>query len=116
MDDQSIAYEWARTHKHDEEDYPFFTILALNILDGVSKYDYDTTNTLMAVYDGINDKTPKVLDKKVHEIIEMSRSKDPLFPKEEFKEIISNLRIALSKDLNKNSYRQFEQYIWNNIS
>ena len=116
MDDLSIGYEWAKTHSFDEVELHFCTIMALNILDGVSNNDYDSKNILMSVYDGISDKNPSPFDKKIHQIIDLARSKDPIIPKTEYEDVITNLRVSLTKDLDNNSYERFEQFIWENIS
>ena len=51
MDDLSIEYEWAKTYKFDEVKFMYATILALKILDGECKMDYDNFNLFMSVYD-----------------------------------------------------------------
>lgn len=116
MDDLSIGYEWSKTHNHSEEDLHYITIMALKILDNDSQNDFDSKNILMAVYDGVAERIPTPFDKKVHEIIELSRTKDPIEPKEEFRDIIKNLRVALTKDIDPDAYDEFELYIWNNIN
>ena len=68
MDDMSTAYEWAKTHRFDEEQHHYCTLLALKILDGSCKMDYDNYNLFMSVYDGISDQNQTPFDKKVHKL------------------------------------------------
>jgi len=113
MDDMSTAYEWAKTNEISEQEVQYATILALKILDDSCKMDLDNYNLFMAVYDGINDKVPCPLNKKVHEIIELSRCDDPIIPKDEYKDIIHNLRVTMMKDMEKSVMKAYKQTIWN---
>lgn len=116
MDDLSTVYEWAKTYEFDEIQTQYATILALKILDKQCKMDYDNYNLFMSVYDGINDKTPTPFDKKVHKIIEQSRCDDPLVPKQEYKEVIHNLRIAMMENMHKPHMKAFKQLVWNTLN
>ncbi len=116
MDDMSTVYEWAKTNTFDEVDLHYCTILALKILDGHCKMDYDNYNLFMSVYDGINDKIPSPFDKKVHQIIEQSRSDDPIIPKNDYKEAIHALRVAMMKNMEKSVMKDFKQMVWDNQS
>lgn len=115
MDDMSTAYEWAKTHNFDEEQHQYCTILALKILDGSCKMDYDNYNLFMSVYDGINDQNPSPFDKKVHQVIELSRTDDPIIPKEEYKEIIHTLRKTMMKNMEKPVMKAFKKFVWDNL-
>jgi len=115
MDDLSIAYEWAKTYDFDEEELQYATILALKILDDHCKMDYDNFNLFMSVYDGICDKTTSPFDKKVHLIIEESRTNDPIIPKPEYKETISALRIAMMQNMDKPTMKRFKELVWGNM-
>ncbi|MEA3314946.1 MAG: hypothetical protein U9Q30_03750 [Campylobacterota bacterium] len=112
MDDMSVVYEWAKTNPINEEQVQYATILALKILDDSCKMDMDNYNLFMAVYDGINDKVPTPLDKKVHKIVELSRCDDPIIPKQEYKEVIHNLRVAMMKDMDKSKMKSYKKTIW----
>ncbi len=112
MDDQSTVYEWAKTYDFDEEQLQYATILALKILDGQCKMDYDNYNLFMSVYDGICDKVATPFDKKVHKIIELARTNDPIIPKDEYKEAIHALRVAMMKDMDKPTMKAFKQLVW----
>jgi len=114
MDDLSTVYEWARTREFDEVDLHYCTLLALKILDDECKMDYDNYNLFMSVYDGIVDKNPTPLDKKVHQIIVMSRTDNPIKPKKEYEEVIHNLRVAMMKNMDKSSMKAFKQLVWDN--
>ena len=116
MDDLSTVYEWARTHEFDEVDLHYCTLLALKILDGECKMDYDNYNLFMSVYDGIVDQEPTPLNKKVHQIIAMSRTDNPIKPKKEYEEIIHSLRVAMMKNMDKPSMKAFKQLVWDNQS
>ena len=111
MDDLSLAYEWAKTHPFDEEQLHYMTILALKILDGSCKMDYHNYNLFMSVYDGIVDKFPTPLNLKVHQIIELSRSDDPLVPKKEYQEVVHQLRVAIMKNMDKPTMKAFKKFI-----
>ncbi len=115
MDDMSTAYEWAKTHTFDEEQIHYCTILALKILDGSCKMDYDNYNLFMSVYDGINDKNPTPFDKKVHQIIELSRTNDPIIPKDEYKEAVHGLRVAMMNNMEKPRMKAFKKFVWDNL-
>jgi len=114
MDDLSTVYEWAKTYTFDEVELQYCTILALKILDGQCKMDYDNYNLFMSVYDGISDKVDTPFNKKVHEIIALSRSDDPIIPKKEYQEAIHELRIAMMKNMDKPSMKAFKQLVWSN--
>lgn len=116
MDDLSSGYEWAKTYGFDEEELQYCTIIALNILDGEACMDYDSQNILMSVYDGIAERIPSPLNKKVHQIIEMSRTQDPIIPKEELKDIIHNIRVSMLENIDEDSLQAFEQFIWEKIT
>jgi hypothetical protein len=116
MDDLSIGYEWAKTYQFDESELLYATILALKILDGQCKMDYDNYNLFMSVYDGICDNTFAKFDTKMHQIIELSRSDDPIIPKSEYKEVIHNLRVQMMKNMDKPSMKAYKQLIWNNVN
>jgi len=115
MDDQSTVYEWAKTYDFDDVELQYATILALKILDGQCKMDYDNYNLFMSVYDGICDKTATPFDKKVHQIIALARSNDPIIPKDEYKEAIHSLRVAMMKDMDKPTMKAFKQLVWGNM-
>lgn len=112
MDDMSIVYEWAKTHDFDELDLFYCTLLALKILDKKCKMDYDNFNLFMSVYDGITDKSPAVFTQKVHKIIELARTDDPIIPKEEYKDAISQLRRAMMTNMKKEEMKAFKQKVW----
>lgn len=114
MDDMSTVYEWAKTYLFDDVELQYATILALKILDGQCKMDYDNYNLFMSVYDGICDNNQVNFDTKVNQIIALSRGDDPIIPKKEYKEVIHNLRIAMMKDMDKPSMKAFKQLVWNN--
>lgn len=116
MDDLSSGYEWAKTYSFDEQELQYCTLIALNILDGEACMDYDSQNILMSVYDGIAERINTPLDKKVHEIIEMSRTTDPIIPKEELRDIIHNIRVSMIQNVDEDSLFAFEQFIWENIT
>ncbi|MEA3353205.1 MAG: hypothetical protein U9Q33_05285 [Campylobacterota bacterium] len=115
MDDLSTAYEWAKTHDFDEEQLHYCTILALKILDGQCKMDYDNYNLFMSVYDGILDKSPTPFDKKVDQIIALSRTQDPLIPKPEYKEAIRKLRVAMMENMQKPLMKGFKKFVWDSL-
>ncbi len=112
MDDLSIAYEWAKTYDFDDVELHYATILALKILDGHCKMDYDNFNLFMSVYDGIQDKVSTPFNKKVHQLIEEARVNDPLKPTAEYKEVITNVRVAMMKDFEKPLMKAFKQLVW----
>jgi hypothetical protein len=114
MDDLSTVYEWAKTYEFDEVDLHYCTLLALKILDDECKMDYDNYNLFMSVYDGVCDKLNTPFDKKVHQIIEMARTDDPIIPNKEYKEVIGALRKAMMKDMDRASMKAFKQLVWNN--
>lgn len=116
MDDMSTVYEWAKTHTFDEVEVHYCTLLALKILDGKCKMDYDNYNLFMSVYDGINDQVPTPFNKKVHRIIEESRSDDPIIPKDEYKGAIQALRVAMMENMEKSLMKDFKQKVWDNQS
>lgn len=116
MDDMSTVYEWAKTHTFDEVEVHYCTILALKILDGHCKMDYDNYNLFMSVYEGINDKVPSPFNKKVHQIIEQSRTDDPIVPKKEYKDAIHQLRVAMMKNMDKDEMKAFKSKVWDNQS
>ena len=113
MDDISTVYEWAKTYSFDDVEVYYCTLLALKILDGHCKMDYDNYNLFMGVYDGILDKPNTPFNKKVHQIIQLSRVDDPLVPKDEYKQSIQSLRVAMMKDMDKASMKAFKQKVWN---
>lgn len=115
MDDMSTVYEWAKTNSFDDEQIYYTTILALNILDGSSQMDYDNNNLFMAVYDGISDQYNTPFNKKVHKIIALSRGDDPLNPKDEYKEAIHNLNIAMVKNIENSTMDTFKELVWNQL-
>ena len=112
MDDLSTVYEWAKTKEFDEVEIYYATLLALKILDDSCKMDYDNYNLFMSVYDGIGDKNPTPLNKKVHHLIENSRVDDPLKPTQKYKDVIHNLRIAMMKDMDKPTMKAYKQSVW----
>jgi hypothetical protein len=116
MDDLSIAYEWAKTYDFTEQELQYATILALKILDGQCKMDYDNYNLFMSVYDGISDKNPSPFDKKVHQIIELARSDDPIIPKQEYQEAIHTLRITMMENMQKPLMKAYKQRVWNALT
>jgi hypothetical protein len=115
MDDMSIAYEWAKTYKFDDYQIHYCTILALKILDGQCKMDYDNYNLFMSVYDGINDQYSTPFNKKVHKVIELSRTDDPIIPKNEYKEAIHLLRTTMMKNMEKPLMKGFKKFVWDNL-
>jgi len=115
MDDMSTAYEWAKTHKFNEEQLQYCTLLALKILDDQCKMDYDNYNLFMSVYDGINDQIQTPFDNKVHQIIELSRTDDPIIPKAEYKEVIGILRVTMMKSMQKPLMKAFKKLVWDNL-
>ena len=115
MDDTSIAYEWAKGYDFDEEELYYMTLLALKILDGHCKMDYDNYNLFMSVYDGIADKHTTPFTLKVHEIIEKARANDPLVPTAEYKEVISSLRKAMMENMSKDSMKAFKKLVWSHL-
>jgi hypothetical protein len=114
MDDLSTVYEWAKTYDFDEVELQYCTILALKILDGQCKMDYDNYNLFMSVYDGVCDKSNTPFNKKVHQIIALARTDDPIVPKKEYKDAIHELRIAMMKDMHKPHMKAFKQLVWKN--
>lgn len=114
MDDLSTVYEWAKTYEFDEVDLHYLTLLALKILDGTCKMDYDNYNLFMSVYDGVCDKLNTPFDKKVHQIIAMSRTDDPIKPKKEFADAITQLRRAMMVDMDRDAMKAFKQLVWDN--
>ena len=116
MDDNAAAYEWARTTDFDEVQIHYCTILALKILDGQCKMDYDNYNLFISVYDGINEQIPTPFDKKIHTIIERARSDDPIIPKAEYKESIHNLRVAMMENMHKPFMKGFKKFVWDSLS
>ena len=115
MDDMSTAYEWAKTHKFNEEQLHYCTLLALKILDDQCKMDYDNYNLFMSVYDGINDQFSTPFDKKVHKLIELSRTADPIIPNSEYKEAIGTLRTTMMAKMDKSSMKAFKKFVWDNL-
>ena len=111
----STAYEWAKTHKFDEEQIYYCTLLALKILDGTCKMDYDSYNLFMSVYDGINDQVQTPFKKKVHQVIELSRTDDPIIPKDEYKEAIHLLRVAMMENMDKSAMKAFKKFVWDTM-
>ncbi|MBU1667375.1 hypothetical protein KKC13_03090 [bacterium] len=111
MDDLSLAYEWAKSYPFDDEQLHYMTILALKILDGQCKMDYHSYNLFMSIYDGILDKNLSPLDLSVHEIIELSRSDDPIVPKKEYKEVIHELRTIMMKNMEKSTMKAFKKFV-----
>lgn len=111
----STVYEWAKTNEFDDEQVHYATLLALKILDGSCKMDYDNYNLFIAVYDGISDQYNTPFDKKVHKIIALSRGDDPINPKEEYKEVIYNLRVAMMKNMEKPLMKAFKQLVWSKL-
>lgn len=116
MDDLAHAYEWAKTYRFDEEQLQYITILALKILDRQCKMDEHNYHLFMAVYDGITDQIPTPLDKKVHHIIDLSRTDDPLLPKKEYTEVIHELRVIMMKNMDKPTMKNFKQFVWNQLT
>jgi hypothetical protein len=114
MDDLSTVYEWAKTFEFDEVELHYCTLLALKILDDKCNMDYDNYNLFMSVYDGICDKNPTPFDKKVHKIIGMSRSNDPIVPDPSYKEAIGKLRVVMMENMDKPSMKAFKQLVWDN--
>jgi len=115
MDDMSTAYEWAKTHSFNKEQLHYCTILALKILDDQCKMDYDNYNLFMSVYDGINDQSPSPFDKKVHQLIELSRTNDPIIPKGEYKEAIGVLRTTMMENMQKPTMKAFKSFVWDSL-
>ncbi len=115
MDDLSIVYEWAKTNEFSEVEIHYATILALKILDKQCKMDYDNYNLFMSVYDGISDQAHTPFNKKVHKIIELCRTDDPIIPKKGYEEAIHSIRVAMMKDMDKSSMKIFKQLVWNNL-
>lgn len=111
MDDLSLAYEWAKSYPFDEEQQHYMTILALKILDGQCKMDYHNYNLFMSVYDGIVDKSPSPFTLKVHQVIELSRSDDPIFSKKEYSELIHELRSVMMKNMQKSTMKAFKKLV-----
>ena len=111
MDDLSLAYEWAKTYPFDEEQLHYMTILALKILDGQCKMNYHSYNLFMSAYDGIVDKSPTPFTLKVHQIIELSRSDDPIVPEKEYKEMIHELRTIMMKKMEKPTMKAFKKFV-----
>ena len=112
MDDQSTAYEWAKTYNFSEEEIQYATILALKILDDECKMDYDNYNLFMSVYDGICDKVNTPFNLSVHSIIELSRAKDPIKADPVYKDMIGELRLAMMKDMKKPIMKAFKNLVW----
>jgi hypothetical protein len=115
MDDLSIGYEWAKTYQFDETELLYATILALKILDGQCKMDYDNYNLFMSVYDGINERIPTPFESSIHKVINLAREDDPLKPKKEFVETIHTLRVKMMENMDKPSMKAYKQLIWNNV-
>jgi len=115
MDDLASVYEWAKTYDFDEIELQYATILALKILDGQCKMDYDNYNLFMSAYDGICDKTASPLNKKVHRIIALARSDDPIIPKAQYKEAIHALRVAMMQDMDKSTMKAFKELVWGSM-
>lgn len=115
MDDMSTAYEWAKTHKFEDDQLEYCTLLALKILDGHCKMDYDNFNLFMSIYDGISDQVNTPFDKKVHKIIELSRTNDPIIPKDDYKETIHILRVTMMENMQKPLMKAFKQFVWSNL-
>lgn len=115
MDDLASIYEWAKIYDFDEIELQYMTILALKILDNQCKMDYDNYNLFMSVYDGIDDKSPSPFDKKVHQIIALARTSDPIIPRDDCKDAISALRVSMMKDMQKPLMKAFKQLVWGNI-
>jgi len=116
MDDLSCAYEWAKTHEFNDTQIQYATLLALKILDGQCKMDYDNYNLFMSIYDGIADKRSTPFNKKVHKIIELARTNDPIIPKKEYVEAIHTLRLKMMENMDKSSMKAFKQLIWNSLN
>lgn len=116
MDDLSIAYEWAKGYDFSQEELWYATLLALKILDNHCKMDYDNYNLFMSVYDGISDKSPKVFNQKVHQLIEEARADDPLVPKSEYKEAIGALRKAMMQQMDKATMKHYKALVFGEFS
>ncbi len=114
MDDLSAAYEWAKTYQFDEIELHYCTLLALQIFDGECNMDYDNYTLFISVYDGIAERNHTPFDKKIHQIIELSRTDDPLKPKKEYVEVIHNLRVAMMENMDTLSMTKFNQLVWDN--
>ena len=112
MDDQSTVYEWAKTHKFSEEQIQYATILALKILDDECKMDYDNYNLFMSVYDGISDQVNTPLNMSVHSIIALARAKDPIKADPIYKDMISELRVTMMKDMQKPIMKAYKNLVW----
>jgi len=115
MDDISTVYEWAKTNQFSEEELHYATLLALKILDGSCKMDYENYNLFMSVYDAICDKHNSPFNKKVHKIIALSRCDDPIIPKPEYQEAISALRVAMMKNMEKSLMKAFKKTVWDKL-
>jgi hypothetical protein len=116
MDDQSTAYEWAKTYNFDEVEIQYMTILALKILDDECKMDYDNYNLFMSVYDGIKDKPNTPLNLSVHSIIDLARAKDPIKADPVYKDAIRELRLEMMKDFDKPTMKAFKNLVWDVVS
>ncbi len=112
MDDQSTAYEWAKTYNFSEEQIQYATLLALKILDGECKMDYDNYNLFMSVYDGIKDKHNTPFDMSVHSIIDLARAKDPIKADPIYKDMIHKLRVVMMRDMQKPIMKAFKNLVW----
>lgn len=112
MDDLSTVYEWAKTYNFSGEQIQYVTILALKILDGECKMDYDNYNLFMSVYDSINDKSPTPLNMSVHTIINLARADDPIKSSPIYIDSIHNLRVTMMEDMQKSKMKAFKQLVW----
>ena len=113
MDDQSTAYEWAKTYNFSDEQVQYATILALKILDDECQMDYDNYNLFMSVYDGINDKHDTPFNLSVHSLINLARADDPILASNVYREAIHNIRIIMMKDMKKPIMKAYKNLVWN---
>jgi hypothetical protein len=116
MDDQSLAYEWAKTYDFTDEEIQYATILALKILDDECQMDYDNYNLFMSVYDGINDKQNTPFNLTVHKIIDLARAKDPIKADPIYKETIGQLRQKMMHDMQKPIMKAYKNLVWGIVS
>lgn len=116
MDDLATVYEWAKTYDFSDEEIQYATILALKILDGECKMDYDNYNLFMSVYEGIKDKKNTPFNLSVHKIIDLARAADPIKASPVYKEMITELRVTMMKDMKKPTMKAFKNLVWDRLS
>lgn len=115
MDDLAHVYQWGQSYPFNAEQLHYMTIVALKILDKQCEMEEQDDRLFMAIYDGIADRVPSPLNEKVHRIIFLSRTENPIRPKKEYIEVIHELCLIMMKRMDRVTMENFQRFVKNQL-